>query len=162
MRGTKHLLDRLDAINDAIQYGSPQEIAKAVSDQTTRAMNGFAMAEYDGINDVTVDMETGNNTWSINAIGTAVLFIEYGTGVTYSHTSQFGGQTYAPASWSASHDRWLVNPKLAKYGGKWPIPGWRHYWTKGNKSANVMYETGKALEQILPSTVRLTIRKAMS
>ena len=162
MRGTKALLDKLDKIQDAVQYDVPNTIAKMVSEQTTNAMNGFASAEYDGINDVTVSMETGNNTWSIVAEGESVLFIEYGTGVTFSHTSEFGDSSmYPTASWSATHGQWLVEPKLSKLGGKWPVPGWKNYWTKGNKSANVMYETETALRTGLIIKAKQAVGKAM-
>lgn len=162
MRGTKSLLDRLDKLHDAVAYDAPRIIADEVSNQTTKAMAGFASAEYDGNNDVAVSMETGNNVWRIAASGEAVLFIEYGTGVTYSHTSEFGNAAaYPPASWSASHDKWLVEPRLSKYGGKWPVPGWKGYWTKGNKSANVMYGSLKDLRTNLPTKARMTIGKAL-
>lgn len=162
MRGTKSLLDRIDKLHDAVAYDVPRIIADEVSNQTTKAMAGFASAEYDGNNDVAVSMETGNNVWRIAASGEAVLFIEYGTGVTYSHTSEFGNAAaYSPASWSASHDKWLVEPKLSKYGGKWPVPGWKGYWTKGNKSANVMYGSLKDLRTNLPTKARMTIGKAL-
>ena len=163
MRGAKSLFSRLDKLKDAIQYEVPNAIAKDVSDQTTRAMTGFAMAEYDGINDVTVSMETGNNVWRIVASGESVLFIEYGSGITYPHTSEFGNYSaYTPTSWSATHGKWLVEPKVSKYGGKWPIQGWKGYWTKGNKSANVMYDTKKALQSSLKINAKKAIGKALT
>ena len=162
MRGTKSLLGKLDKLKDAIAYEIPRVIANNVSDQTTKAMAGFASAEYDGINDVTVSMETGDNVWRIVASGEAVLFIEYGSGIVYPHTSEFGNASaYPPTSWSASHDKWLVDPKVSTYGGKWPVPGWKGYWTKGNKSANVMYESQKTLRTILSVKTKSTIGKAL-
>lgn len=162
MRGAKSLFSRLDKLKDAVQNDVPNTLAKAVSDQTTRAMSGFASAEYDGINDVTVSMETGDNTWSIVASGESVLFIEYGSGIFYPHTSEFGNASaYPPTSWSASHGKWLVDPKVTTYGGKWPIPGWKGYWTKGNKSANVMYDTRKTLQALLKIEAKRAIGKAL-
>ena len=163
MRGQKSLLARLDKLKDAVAYEIPRVIANNVSDQTTRAMAGFASAEYDGINDVTVSMETGDNVWRIVASGEAVLFIEYGSGIVYPHTSEFGNASaYPPASWSASHGKWLVDPKVSIYGGKWPVTGWKGYWTKGNKSANVMYESKTALRTNLPTRLRMAIGKALT
>ena len=88
MRGQKALLARLDKLKSAIEKDVPQAIEKQVSEQTTRAMTGFASAQYDGDNDVSVMMETGNKTWRIVASGESVLFIEYGSGITYPHTSE--------------------------------------------------------------------------
>lgn len=162
MRGTKALLDKLDRLQDAIEYDIPQAIAKDVDRQTVLTMNGFASAQYDGVNDVVVSMETGNNVWSITASGEAVLFIEYGTGITYPHTSEFGDYSaYPPASWSVNHGQWLVEPKVSKLGGKWPIPGWKNYWTKGNPSANVMYQAENALRTGMLIDARATVGKVL-
>lgn len=163
MRGQKALFARLDKLKDAIAYEVPRNIADHVSDQTTKAMTGFASAEYDGVNDVTVSMETEDNTWRIVASGEAVLFIEYGSGITYPHTSEFGNfSAYPPTSWSSMHGKWLVEPKVSKYGGKWPIQGWKGYWTKGNKSANVMYGTKNTLQTALKIDGKKIIGKALS
>ena len=103
MRGTKALLARLDKLKTAIETDVPKVIERHVSEQTTRAMAGFASAQYDGDNDVSVTMETGNKTWRIVASGESVLFIEYGSGITYPHTSEFGNYSaYPPASWSVA------------------------------------------------------------
>ena len=48
------------------------------------ASANFAKAVYDGTNDVSVSVEQrGGNARAVVAIGTSVLFIEFGTGVTY-------------------------------------------------------------------------------
>ena len=56
MRGQKALLARLDKLKDAVAYEIPRVIANNVSDQTTRAMAGFASAEYDPLLSMTVSM----------------------------------------------------------------------------------------------------------
>ena len=48
------------------------------------AAAGFTNAQYDGINDSMVSIENrGENLRAVVALGSAVLFIEFGTGVTY-------------------------------------------------------------------------------
>ena len=48
------------------------------------ASAGFGSAEYDGVNDVTVDIDDrGELRKAVVAIGNAALFIEFGTGVVY-------------------------------------------------------------------------------
>ena len=161
MRGTKALLDKLDKLKTAIETDVPKTIERYVSEQTTNAMNGFASAQYDGTNDVSVQMETGNKTWRIVASGESVLFIEYGSGITYPHTSEFGNYSaYTPTSWSATHSKWLVEPRVSQFSGNWPVPG-KRMWTKGNKSANVMYETEKALRTGLIIKAKQAVGKAM-
>lgn len=51
----------------------------------TVAKAQFSSAQYDGVNDVTVTVETmGPDKIAVVANGQAVAFIEFGTGVTYS------------------------------------------------------------------------------
>lgn len=60
------------------------EFLKRLSDEGIRvARAGFKSAAYDGVNDATVSVEVRNNGVAIVAIGSSVLFIEFGTGVSY-------------------------------------------------------------------------------
>ena len=59
------------------------------------ASTGFAMADYDGVNDVQVTMEQGGGYAVITAFGEAVGFIEFGTGVKYSGWDA-SGMEYTP------------------------------------------------------------------
>lgn len=165
MRGTKHLLDRLDAIRTAIDIEVPKTINDIVTLVADKAEAGFASAQYDGDNDVTVSVvggQTGDGqgSWSINASGTSVLFIEYGTGVKLPHTSQFSDfGMYPPASWSATHSGFLVGKSLQKHHGQWPYNG---TWTDGNPSNNIMYYTKRNLDDTATIDALQPIRKAMS
>lgn len=47
------------------------------------AQAGFAIADYDGVNDVSVRMEKTSTGYAVIAAGEAVGFIEFGTGVKY-------------------------------------------------------------------------------
>lgn len=162
MRGQKALLARLDKLKTAIETDVPKTIERFVSEQTTKVMSGFASAQYDGDNDVSVMMETGNKTWRIVASGESVLFIEYGSGITYPHISEFGNASaYPPTSWSSTHGKWLVDPRVSQFGGKWPVPG-KGMWTYGNKSANVMYDSHKTLRTNLPTRAKIAIGKALT
>lgn len=59
------------------------------------ASTGFAMADYDGVNDVQVTMEQGGGSAVITAFGEAVGFIEFGTGVKYPEWDA-SGMEYTP------------------------------------------------------------------
>lgn len=76
------------------------------------ASTGFALADYDGINDVTVRLEWNGNKATVIAEGETVGFIEFGTGIRNPEWNN-SGMEYTP-------------PKHGTYGkghGAWP-KGW--------------------------------------
>lgn len=59
-----------------------QEFVRRLAEIGVRvAQAGFSMADYDGINDVSVSMVRTGDGYSVIASGEAVGFIEFGTGV---------------------------------------------------------------------------------
>ena len=81
------------------------------------ASTGFAVADYDGNNDVTVRLEWNGNRAVVIAEGETVGFIEFGTGIKNPEWDN-SGMSYTP-------------PKHGTYGkkhGAWP-KGW--YFTPG-------------------------------
>lgn len=169
MTGDKALISRLKRLSDAVDKDVPKVISEDVLNRGVAVEKGFQAVPYDGTNDVSVSVDQNTDgttkTWSIAASGTVVLFLEYGTGLYFRHDSEFGNyQAYGRASWSATHGQWLTNPKkLARFKGWWPAPTGsdkRMFWTRGNPSGDVMYETRKAIEQTLPNIIMLAIGKA--
>lgn len=59
------------------------------------ASTGFALADYDGVNDVSVRLEWQGNKATIIAEGETVGFIEFGTGVKYPEWDN-SGMEYTP------------------------------------------------------------------
>ncbi|MBO5969315.1 MAG: hypothetical protein J6S14_12545 [Clostridia bacterium] len=59
------------------------------------ASTGFAMADYDGVNDVVVSMHHSGTRATIIAKGEAVGFIEFGTGVKFPEWDN-SGMEYTP------------------------------------------------------------------
>lgn len=98
------------------------------------ASAGFATADYDGINDVTVSMVQTSSGTAVVASGQTVGFIEFGTGVRYPEWDN-SGMEYTP-------------PKHGTYGkgrGKSPYgwyftqsPGAKATHTYGNAPAEAM------------------------
>jgi hypothetical protein len=91
------------------------------------AQSGFAIADYDGVNDVVVSMEQTSSGYSIVAAGEAVGFIEFGTGVRHPEWDNTG-MDYTP-------------PKHGTYGkgqGKNPH-GW---WFKQNEGGRATHTYG--------------------
>ena len=81
------------------------------------ASTGFAVADYDGIKDVTVRLEWNGNKATVIAEGETVGFIEFGTGIRNPEWDN-SGMEYTP-------------PKHGTYGkghGAWPN-GW--YFSPG-------------------------------
>jgi len=92
-----------------------------------------------------------------------LYFIEFGTGVLNNSGSAEGRYRNAfPGSWSSGINnkfarggergkRWLVEPKLSKYGGRWILPKGtqtdmgHNKWATGHKPANGMMRAMKKL-----------------
>lgn len=109
----------------------------------------FAMADYDGNDDVRVRVDKTGSVAVIYAEGNAVAFIEFGTGAKegYGHptAAQFG---FGPGTWSTGE------------GGKghWDDPdGWYYAHGKksyGNPPAMAMYEAVQAMVEDLTEIAR--------
>lgn len=101
-------VDSIDlAINEIERYDNwlqekTEELARRLAELGAgEARITFANAEYLGDNDVEVDVVATDDGYSIIASGTAVIFIEFGSGVEATHPqgNDFG---YTEGSWSAS------------------------------------------------------------
>ena len=120
----------------------------------------FAKAAYDGTNDASVSLETrSEGARAVVAVGASVLFIEFGTGVTYPDNhpqaaelgmkrGEYGQGHGKQSSWG-----YYGNPgtngvvKTKKDGSTVVI-------THGNPANMPMYETVKELEAMLPDLVK--------
>ena len=105
----------------------------------TKASLDFSRAVYTGDNDVSVSVEPIENGYSIIASGEAVLFIEFGSGVTYGYghpaPMEYGPGTYpGEGHWNDPKGWYLPKEK-----------GGTH--TYGNPPSATMYHTAKDLRQ---------------
>lgn len=114
-----------------------------------RVSLGYARAIYSGKKDISVVVEAIPNGYAIVANGEALLFCEFGTGVTYGYghpeATQYG---MGPGTYPDSKGHW-DNPK------GWWLPkekGGGH--TYGNPPNAVMYRTARELEQELVQIAR--------
>lgn len=125
----------------------------------------FAIAEYDGDNDVKVTFENENDkTRAVVAKGSAVLFIEFGTGVTYPdnhpEAKQHGMIRGAYGQGKGKQKSWAYygeagsNGEILKQTDKGTLIS-----TKGNPANMCMYETVKDLKRILPSLAKEIFRE---
>lgn len=109
----------------------------------------FSRAIYTGPKDAIVTVEAVPNGYRVKANGESVLFIEFGSGITYGsghpEAQEFG---MGPGTYPNGKGHW-DDPR------GWYLPkekGGIH--TYGNPPAMPMYEARKAIEQELPRIVR--------
>lgn len=109
----------------------------------------FSRAVYTGQKDVDVSVEELPNGYKVKADGESVLFIEFGSGVTYGYGHPEAGEFgMGPGTYPDGKGHW-DDPK------GWFLPksaGGGH--TFGNPPAMPMYEARKAIEQELPRIVK--------
>lgn len=113
----------------------------------------FSRAVYTGPKDVDVTVEELPNGYKVKADGESVLFIEFGSGVTYGYGHPEAGEFgMGPGTYPDGKGHWN-DPK------GWYLPksaGGGH--TFGNPPAMPMYEARKAIEQELPRIVKEVFR----
>ena len=120
----------------------------------------FAKAVYDGTNDASVSLETrGDGVRAVVAVGASVLFIEFGTGVTYPDNhpqaaelgmkrGEYGQGHGKQSSWGYYGDPGTNGVVKMKKDGSTVVI------THGNPANMPMYETVKELEAMLPDLVK--------
>lgn len=110
---------------------------------------GFSRAVYSGMRDANVSVVAIPGGYAVKADGESVLFIEFGSGVTYGSGHPEAGQFgMGPGTYPDGKGHW-DDPK------GWWIPkshGGGH--TYGNPPAMPMYEARKTIEQELPRIVK--------
>ena len=120
----------------------------------------FAKAAYDGTNDASVSIETrSEGVRAVVAVGASVLFIEFGTGVTYPDNhpqaaelgmkrGEYGQGHGKQSSWGYYGDPGTNGVVKMKKDGSTVVI------THGNPANMPMYETVKELEAMLPNLVK--------
>lgn len=120
----------------------------------------FAKAAYDGTNDAFVSLETrSEGVRAVVAVGASVLFIEFGTGVTYPDNhpqaaelgmkrGEYGQGHGKQSSWGYYGDPGTNGVVKMKKDGSTVVI------THGNPANMPMYETVKELEAMLPELVK--------
>ena len=120
----------------------------------------FAKAAYDGTNDASVSLETrSEGVRAVVAVGASVMFIEFGTGVTYPDNhpqaaelgmkrGEYGQGHGKQSSWGYYGDPGTNGVVKMKKDGSTVVI------THGNPANMPMYETVKELEAMLPDLVK--------
>ena len=120
----------------------------------------FAKVAYDGTNDASVSLETrSEGVRAVVAVGASVLFIEFGTGVTYPDNhpqaaelgmkrGEYGQGHGKQSSWGYYGDPGTNGVVKMKKDGSTVVI------THGNPANMPMYETVKELEAMLPDLIK--------
>jgi len=124
-----------------------EELARRLADMgAVNVSLGYSRAVYTGLNDISVTVEQrGVNSYAIVANGEAVLFVEFGAGVTYGYghpEPSVEGVPMGPGTYPNGKGHW-DDPR------GWWIPGGEH--TYGNPPSMTMYLTAKDLRNQLES-----------
>lgn len=114
---------------------------------------GYDAAAYDGKKDITVTVEEIPNGYAIVASGQSLLFVEFGSGVTYGDGHPMAPELgYGPGTWPDKHTRTVHGVQYENWENPygWYLPkeaGGGH--TFGNAPSMTMYETAKELPDII-------------
>ena len=81
--GVQQMIDSVQEYREWLKTGCTLLLERLAQEGYEVASAGFSDATYDGTNDVTVSVEDRGKIKAVVAVGGTVLFIEFGTGVTY-------------------------------------------------------------------------------
>lgn len=147
--GVQKLLDELQEYRRWQKEKAVELAQRLAMLGATVASIGFSRAVYSGMRDANVSVVAIPGGYAVKADGESVLFIEFGSGITYGsghpEAQEFGmgPGTYPEGKghWDDPNGWWI--PKSAGGGH-----------TYGNPPAMPMYEARKQIEQELPRIVR--------
>ncbi|MBQ3989517.1 MAG: hypothetical protein II630_01635 [Bacteroidales bacterium] len=131
-----------------------EEVVKRLAEiGATRAQADFSNAQYDGNKDFQITVEKSDNGYVVRASGESVLFVEFGTGVTYGYghpkADEFG---MGPGTYPNGKGHW-DDPN------GWYLPksaGGGH--TMGNAPALPMYNA----EQEIKANIERIVKEVFS
>lgn len=148
-----------DSISDAMakverhkiwmEQKSKELVERLATMGATHASLEFSRAVYTGINDASISVEPVKNGFKVIANGESVLFIEFGSGITYGYGHPEAGQYGMGMGTYPSEKGHWDDPK------GWRLPrdkGGGH--TYGNPPAMPMYSARKTIEQEIERIVR--------
>lgn len=153
--GLQAMLDKLNKLEEEINETIPEFVKECAEIATDEATNNFASAIYAGTNDVTVNSPIIDGTSAtVSASGSAVNFIEFGTGIFYPDVHpDMGLNGFSRGSYGKGKGS---NPKGWAYQGdpgnspsSYPI-GKGYVRTRGNPANMCMY---KAREHVSENAV---------
>lgn len=158
--GIAELLTALEEYPKWIEERSKELLNRLTQEGYQIAAAGFGKAQYDGVNDSAVSVENrGENVRAVVALGSAVLFIEFGTGITYADNHPEAGKNgmirggYGQGKGNQSAWGYYGSPGTNGVVRKETDKG-TLVTTHGNPANMPMYEAAKQLKERLPELVK--------
>lgn len=142
------IIKKIEAYRNSLPNRLERLLERLATIGATEARVRFSQAMYAGNNDVTITVEpVGQTCWQIIAEGQAVLFIEFGTGISNSEhpqSSEFGFRhgTYGKGK-GMNPNGWVY---VGEQGNAGQTVREGVYRTKGNPPARAMYESSKEIQ----------------
>ena len=138
-----------------------EELCRRLADMgLAKASLYFSSALYDGINDASVSVSAVESGYKVEANGSTVLFIEFGTGVHYPNapTGEYiGADGMVHGSYGkglGNNDYWFYTGQPGNAGGELAHGHKNTTITHGNPPNMPMYNTVKELEMELERVVK--------
>lgn len=158
--GVEEFLRGIEEYKEWLRSRTQVLLQKLAEEGYQIAAAGFQNAQYDGTNDSAVSIEErGENVRAVVAVGSAVLFIEFGTGVTYPdahpEAAELGMVRGGYGQGKGNQRTWGyygeagTNGEIRKQTEKGQL-----VLTHGNPANMPMYEAVKQLRERLPEMVR--------
>lgn len=149
VKGIETLIESVEEYKAWLKDRSQVLLGRLAQMGATHASLRFTRAIYTGLNDTVVTVSRISNGYMVRAEGEAVLFIEFGSGITYgSGHPEAGKYGMGPGTYPSDKGHW-DDPR------GWWVPkdkGGGH--TFGNPPAMPMYEAVKELEMALPGLIK--------
>lgn len=158
--GLDALIEGVERFEKSLASKTDDLVLKLAEKGYEVAQMSFFTAQYDGTNDVSVEVEIiGNGEAAVVATGQAVLFIEFGTGVTYPDNhpeAAANGMIRGTYGWGqGSLPHWYYNGDPGTNG---EVVATTTYGTRvktsGNPASMSMYNAAKQLREDLPKIVK--------
>ena len=158
--GVDDLIKGVDEYREGLKTGALKLVQRLTQEGYEIASIGFQGAQYDGINDSGVFVEDrGQTAKAVVAVGGAVLFIEFGTGVTYPDDHpEAAANGMIRGGYGLGNGRrqsWTYYGEPGTNGEVVRVtPKGQKVVTRGNPANKPMYEAVKQLKERLPQLVK--------
>jgi len=163
--GVQRMIDAVEAYRTWLEDRANALLRELSSMGYDIASAKFESAVYDGTNDTKVKIEERDGrTAAVVAVGASVLFIEFGTGVTYPDNHPEAAQNgMVRGAYGKGHGKqrtwgYYGDPGTNGVEQTNPKTGNTVVLTHGNPANTCMYDTAKELSERLPALVKEVFR----
>ena len=136
------VLQDIEAFKKRFEENVTEMVHRATELGRSEASANFSSAQYDGTKDVNVTAKAYKKSGTVTASGESVLFIEFGTGISYPNDHPEASRL------GIEHGSWSKGPEGK---GHWDDPhGWYYAHGKrswGNPANRCMYNAAKEVER---------------